>query len=66
METLCREIPAPVGRCITGTVPLLVIGFCVLVTDGVVVELVMGVASVAGRFVSNNRLSHIGTVLKAL
>ena len=66
METLCREIPAPVGRCITGTVPLLVIGFCGVVTDGVVVELVMGVASVAGRFVSNDRLSHVSAVSKVL
>lgn len=66
METLCREIPAPVGRCITGTVPLLVIGFCGVVTDGVVVELVMGVASVAGRFLSNDRLSHDSAGAKAL
>jgi len=67
METLCREIPAPAGRRITGIVPLLVIGSCVVVvSDGVAVELVMGVVAVAGRFFSSDRLSHDSAGAKAL
>ena len=68
METLCREIPAPAVSRITGIVPSLVIGSCVVVvvSDGVAVELVMGVVAVAGRFFSGDRLPHDSAGAKAL